>query len=56
MDAEVAYAFHSEREKHADKFKNQFKNQVNVLSIHASVQSWFKVHYFAQHADLLEKE
>lgn len=28
MDAQVAYAFHSERENHPDKFKNQLTNQV----------------------------
>jgi len=29
MDAEVAYAFHSERQNHPEKFKNQFTNQVD---------------------------
>lgn len=28
MDAEVAYKFHSERQNHPEKFKNQFTNQV----------------------------
>lgn len=28
MDAEVSYAFHSERKLNPEKFKNQFVNQV----------------------------
>lgn len=28
MDAEVSYAFHSERKLHPEKFKNQLVNQV----------------------------
>jgi len=31
MDAEVAYAFHSERTNHPEKFKNQFTNQVRNI-------------------------
>jgi len=31
MDAEVAYAFHSERQNHPEKFKNQFTNQVRNI-------------------------
>lgn len=30
MDAQVSYAFHSERKKNPEKFKNQLTNQVNV--------------------------
>lgn len=30
MDAEVAYAFHSGRQNHPEKFKNQFTNQVDT--------------------------
>lgn len=29
MDSQVAYQFHSERQAHPEKFKNQFTNQVN---------------------------
>jgi hypothetical protein len=29
MDAQVSYAFHSERKLHPEKFKNQMSNQVN---------------------------
>ena len=28
MDAQVAYRFHTERQNHPEKFKNQFHNQV----------------------------
>lgn len=28
MDAQVSYAFHSERKLHPEKFKNQLGNQV----------------------------
>lgn len=28
MDAQVSYAFHSERKQHPEKFKNQLVNQV----------------------------
>ena len=29
MDAQVSYAFHSQRKLHPEKFKNQLSNQVN---------------------------
>lgn len=31
MDAQVSYAFHSERKLHPEKFKNQIVNQVLLL-------------------------
>lgn len=31
MDAQVSYAFHSERKLHPEKFKNQLVNQVLLL-------------------------
>ena len=31
MDAQVSYAFHSERKLHPEKFKNQLINQVLLL-------------------------
>lgn len=41
MDAEVAYAFHSERENHPEKFKNQFTNQVGNDFFHSCYSSDF---------------
>lgn len=35
MDAQVSYAFHSERKLHPEKFKNQLANQ--VLPFHLGV-------------------
>ena len=32
MDAQISYAFHSERKMHPEKFKNQLINQVLLLS------------------------
>ena len=32
MDAQVSYAFHSERKLHPEKFKNQLYNQVSNSS------------------------
>lgn len=32
MDAQVSYAFHSERKLHPEKFKNQLVNQVLLFS------------------------
>ena len=34
MDAQVSYAFHSERKLHPDKFKKQFVNQVMLCNFH----------------------
>jgi hypothetical protein len=31
MDAEVSYAFHSERKRNPEKFKNQMTNQVPLF-------------------------
>ena len=31
MDAQVSYAFHSERKLHPEKFKNQINNQVIIF-------------------------
>lgn len=31
MDAEVSYAFHSERKRNPEKFKNQLTNQVSFF-------------------------
>lgn len=33
MDAQVSYAFHSERKLHPEKFKNQLNNQVIIFSM-----------------------
>lgn len=40
MDAQVSYAFHSERKLHPEKFKNQFSNQSNYLKL-GCTQGWF---------------
>lgn len=46
MDAQVSYAFHTERKQHPEKFKNQFSNQVHTswrtIMIHGYrvVKSW----------------
>lgn len=40
MDAQVSYAFHSERKSHPEKFKNQLVNQTTYLKL-ASTQGWF---------------
>ncbi|KAG0628643.1 hypothetical protein M758_1G042400 [Ceratodon purpureus] len=40
MDAEVAYAFHSERQNHPEKFKNQFTNQSQYAKL-TCAQGWF---------------
>lgn len=34
MDAQVSYAFHSERKLHPEKFKNQLVNQVGIHYLH----------------------
>lgn len=34
MDAQVSYAFHSERKLHPEKFKNQLANQVLGYFLH----------------------
>ncbi|CAN6457794.1 unnamed protein product [Victoria cruziana] len=40
MDAQVSYAFHSERKLHPEKFKNQLVNQSTYAKIGCS-QGWF---------------
>lgn len=40
MDAQVSYAFHSERKLHPEKFKNQLSNQKTYLKL-ACTQGWF---------------
>ncbi|XP_044473279.1 diacylglycerol kinase 5-like [Mangifera indica] len=40
MDAQVSYAFHSERKLHPEKFQNQLANQSTYLKI-AGTQGWF---------------
>ncbi|KAJ6833430.1 diacylglycerol kinase 5-like [Iris pallida] len=40
MDAQVSYAFHSERKLHPEKFKNQLVNQ-SMYAKHVSTQGWF---------------
>lgn len=45
MDAEVAYAFHSERQNHPEKFKNQFTNQTQYAKL-TCAQGWFCVPCF----------
>ncbi|XP_021908314.1 diacylglycerol kinase 5-like [Carica papaya] len=36
MDAQVSYAFHSERKLHPEKFKNQLVNQVSIFLLFCS--------------------
>nr|AAG23128.1 calmodulin-binding diacylglycerol kinase [Solanum lycopersicum] len=40
MDAQVSYAFHSERKMNPDKFKNQLVNQSSYLKL-GCTQGWF---------------
>ncbi|PIN14246.1 Diacylglycerol kinase [Handroanthus impetiginosus] len=40
MDAQVSYAFHSERKLHPEKFKNQLVNQTTYAKLGCS-QGWF---------------
>ncbi|KAK8919036.1 Diacylglycerol kinase 5 [Platanthera zijinensis] len=40
MDAQVSYAFHSERKLHPEKFKNQLANQATYAKLGCS-QGWF---------------
>ncbi|KAG1368205.1 Diacylglycerol kinase 5 [Cocos nucifera] len=40
MDAQVSYAFHSERKLHPEKFKNQLVNQSTYVKI-GCTQGWF---------------
>ncbi|XP_027355513.1 diacylglycerol kinase 5-like [Abrus precatorius] len=40
MDAQVSYAFHSERKLHPEKFKNQLYNQSAYMK-HVCTQGWF---------------
>ncbi|KAK3427060.1 hypothetical protein EUGRSUZ_F03363 [Eucalyptus grandis] len=40
MDAQVSYAFHSDRKLHPEKFKNQLVNQSNYLKL-GCTQGWF---------------
>uniref|UniRef100_A0ACD5W219 Uncharacterized protein n=1 Tax=Avena sativa TaxID=4498 RepID=A0ACD5W219_AVESA len=40
MDAQVSYAFHSERKLHPEKFRNQLSNQKTYLKL-ACTQGWF---------------
>lgn len=40
MDAQVSYAFHSERKKNPEKFKNQFVNQTTYAKLSCK-QGWF---------------
>ncbi|KAG8078155.1 hypothetical protein GUJ93_ZPchr0007g6204 [Zizania palustris] len=40
MDAQVSYAFHSERKSHPEKFKDQLSNQKTYLKL-ACTQGWF---------------
>ncbi|KAK3162135.1 hypothetical protein QOZ80_1BG0085920 [Eleusine coracana subsp. coracana] len=40
MDAQVSYAFHSERKSHPERFKNQLSNQKTYLKL-ACTQGWF---------------
>ncbi|KAL5581896.1 hypothetical protein UlMin_014338 [Ulmus minor] len=45
MDAQVSYAFHSERKLHPEKFKNQLVNQSTYARIVGS-QGWFAASLF----------
>ncbi|OWM88691.1 diacylglycerol kinase 5-like isoform X2 [Punica granatum] len=40
MDAQVSYAFHSERKLHPERFKNQLSNQSTYLKL-GCTQGWF---------------
>ncbi|KAG9146091.1 hypothetical protein Leryth_026263 [Lithospermum erythrorhizon] len=40
MDAQISYAFHSERKLHPEKFKNQLVNQSTYVKLGCS-QGWF---------------
>ncbi|XP_056167129.1 diacylglycerol kinase 5-like isoform X2 [Syzygium oleosum] len=40
MDAQVSYAFHSDRKLHPEKFKNQLVNQSNYFKL-GCTQGWF---------------
>lgn len=40
MDAQVSYAFHSERKMHPEKFKNQLANQATYAKL-GCTQGWF---------------
>ncbi|KAL8505987.1 hypothetical protein ACS0TY_017008 [Phlomoides rotata] len=40
MDAQVSYAFHSERKKNPEKFKNQLTNQTTYAKL-SCTQGWF---------------
>ncbi|XP_030546307.1 diacylglycerol kinase 5-like isoform X2 [Rhodamnia argentea] len=40
MDAQVSYAFHSERNSHPEKFKNQLVNQSTYMKL-VGTQGWF---------------
>uniref|UniRef100_A0A1D1XT72 diacylglycerol kinase (ATP) n=1 Tax=Anthurium amnicola TaxID=1678845 RepID=A0A1D1XT72_9ARAE len=40
MDAQVSYAFHSERKLHPEKFKDQLVNQTTYLKL-GCIQGWF---------------
>ncbi|OIW15520.1 hypothetical protein TanjilG_27371 [Lupinus angustifolius] len=43
MDAQVSYAFHSERKLHPEKFKNQLVNQSTYAKL-GCTQGWFFAH------------
>ncbi|KAE8687779.1 Diacylglycerol kinase 5 [Hibiscus syriacus] len=45
MDAQVSYAFHSERKLHPEKFKNQLVNQSNYAKL-GCTQGWFAASIF----------
>ncbi|XP_057460869.1 diacylglycerol kinase 5-like [Actinidia eriantha] len=45
MDAQVSYAFHSERKLHPEKFKNQFVNQSTYAKL-GCTQGWFAASLF----------
>ncbi|XP_065862192.1 diacylglycerol kinase 1-like [Euphorbia lathyris] len=45
MDAQVSYAFHSERKLHPEKFKNQLTNQSAYLKL-GCTQGWFTASLF----------
>ncbi|XP_031501066.1 diacylglycerol kinase 1-like [Nymphaea colorata] len=45
MDAQVSYAFHSERKLHPEKFKNQLANQTTYAKLGCS-QGWFAAPLF----------
>jgi hypothetical protein len=52
MDAQVSYAFHSERKLHPEKFKNQLYNQVpnSSVDLHDILCIEIKLNFFTSNS------